>query len=406
MLTRFSPSKSPRRRRVVLRPRVLQIVVLLGVVAGAGVLASLRSSAPAQVVYLACASVPQEMPLLYPAGTRLVRFARGSVEPFADLELVSPPHVSYDGFRVIFSARRTGEDYAQLWEADAEGELLGRRTNESADCVTPDYLPDGRIVFTRLSERLEHGTSKGEVFVLEQSGETHRISFGSSLDLVDHVLEDGRVLVRRVTAQNPEGLELALRPDGTEMERYLGTKSPEATIARLARETEKVLAVGDSIALNSPGKYEVRTVVPMDPRSRPPVATSVVNEAMDHGWLLCLDVRQTDLTIDLARAHSARIVGAETGMPLAETPIESDGSFFVEVPSDHLFKVEVLDDQGEVLVRQGEGIWVRPNEHRGCIGCHEPRYLSPRNRMPLALQKHSSDPIAPQVISQRLREGK
>jgi hypothetical protein len=345
------------------------------------------------------------MPLLYPEGTCLVWSARSTLETFADLELVSPPRVSYDGARVIFSGRRTGEDYAQVWEADASGKLLGRRTNESADCVTPDYLPDGRIVFTRLTGGSEPGTSEGVIFVLEPAGEIHRISFGDSLDLVDHVLEDGRVLVRRVTPEHPRGLELALRPDGTELERYLGSKTREEVAVRFSSETENVPRVGDTIALDEPGTYEVIAVVPMDSRRRPPVATSLVNERMDHGWLLCLDVRQSDLTLDLARAHSARIVGAESGMLLAQTAIESDGSFYVQVPSDQLFNVEILDDRGEVLIRQGEGIWVRPNEHRGCIGCHEPRYLSPRNQMPLALQKQSSDATAPQVISQRLREG-
>jgi len=406
MRTRFSPWKSLRRRRIVLRPRVLQIVLISGVVAGVGVLASLHTTAPARVVYLACAQSPQEMPLLYPAGTCLVRSAPSTLEPFADLELVSPPRVSYDGTRVIFSGRRIGEDYAQVWEADASGNLLGRRTNEPADCVTPDYLPDGRIVFTRLTEGSKQGTTEGVVFVLEPAGEVHRISFGNSLDLVDHVLEDGRVLIRRVTPEHPRGLELALRPDGTELERYLDSKPREEAAVRMPTATENLPGVGDSIALDKPGSYEVITVVPLGPRRRPPVATSVVNANMDHGWLLCLDVRQTDLKLDLARAHSARIVGAESGMLLAQTPIESDGSFFVQVPSDKLFKVEILDDRGEVLVRQGAGIWVRPNEHRGCIGCHEPRYLSPRNQMPLALQKQSSDVSAPQVISQRLREGK
>jgi hypothetical protein len=383
---------------------MLQILLVLGILAGAGVLASLRSTASEGVVYLACTRLPQEVPLLYPAGTRLVRVAGKTTEPLEGFELNSAPRTSYDGSRIVFSARRSEEVYAQIWEADSNGKVVSQRTRTSSHNVTPDYLPDGRIAFARLMEGADQGPSQGNIFVLDESGAAQQISFGNELYLVDHVLEDGRILVRRLTPRDHQGLELALRPDGTEMERYLATAIPVSETAELPVRSQSFVP-GGRISLDPGGEFEIQSSVRMEPRTRPPVATSVVNEDLDYGWLLCLDVRQTDLDIDLEGAHSARIVGFDDGKLLGETQIESDGSFFLKVPSDRLLGVEIVDEKGQVLVRQGEGIWVRPNEHRGCIGCHEPRYLAPRNHFPLVLQKHTSEPAGPQGMSERLQKG-
>jgi hypothetical protein len=32
-------------------------------------------------------------------------------------------------------------------------------------------------------------------------------------------------------------------------------------------------------------------------------------------------------------------------------------------------------------------MWLRPNERRGCVGCHEDHELVPDNRVPLSVKK-------------------
>ena len=82
-------------------------------------------------------------------------------------------------------------------------------------------------------------------------------------------------------------------------------------------------------------------------------------------------------------AHAAR----ETGTLLGEFSVESDGSFFLQVPARTPFRVETLDESGRVLRTMHSWMWVMPGERRGCIGCHEDRELTPPNRHVLALRK-------------------
>ncbi len=73
---------------------------------------------------------------------------------------------------------------------------------------------------------------------------------------------------------------------------------------------------------------------------------------------------------------------------LGEVPIEEDGSFNVEVPADIPIEIQLLDENGMAL-RSCGWIWVKNNEPRGCIGCHEDQELTPENRMVDAVKKPS-----------------
>jgi len=73
---------------------------------------------------------------------------------------------------------------------------------------------------------------------------------------------------------------------------------------------------------------------------------------------------------------------------LGEVPVEEDGSFNVEVPADIPIELQLLDEHGMAL-RSCGWIWVKNNEPRGCIGCHEDQELTPENRMVDAVKKPS-----------------
>jgi hypothetical protein len=73
---------------------------------------------------------------------------------------------------------------------------------------------------------------------------------------------------------------------------------------------------------------------------------------------------------------------------LGEVPVEEDGSFNVEVPADIPIELQLLDENGMAL-RSCGWIWVKNNEPRGCIGCHEDQELTPENRMVDAVKKLS-----------------
>jgi hypothetical protein len=124
---------------------------------------------------------------------------------------------------------------------------------------------------------------------------------------------------------------------------------------------------------------------------------SVVDLQTETGQLYCLDADHSDLPAARsgfpaagpggASGPSATVrVRAATGT-LGEVPLEADGSFYLELPADTPVQLETLDAAGRVVRGPSAWIWVRPNERRGCIGCHEDRELSPENRVPLAIEK-------------------
>lgn len=78
--------------------------------------------------------------------------------------------------------------------------------------------------------------------------------------------------------------------------------------------------------------------------------------------------------------------GVET-VVLGEAPVEEDGSFFVNVPGDTPFYIELLDEQRHVVSTMRAWTWVRSGSQRGCIGCHADPELAPPNRATEALRR-------------------
>jgi hypothetical protein len=72
---------------------------------------------------------------------------------------------------------------------------------------------------------------------------------------------------------------------------------------------------------------------------------------------------------------------------LGESPVEKDGSFFVEVPANQPVRFELLDAKGQILRAEHSYIWARPGEQRGCAGCHSSKAVAPENRWPLTLKR-------------------
>jgi len=85
--------------------------------------------------------------------------------------------------------------------------------------------------------------------------------------------------------------------------------------------------------------------------------------------------------------RSSVVRGAITPQVIGVVDVESDGSFFVEVPAGVPLRFETLDEKGRILQAMRTWTWVMPGEERGCIGCHEDRESSPPNRHVLALRK-------------------
>lgn len=169
------------------------------------------------------------------------------------------------------------------------------------------------------------------------------------------------------------------------------------------------------------GSLQAVDVALAAPSVRPLGVTSVVDEQKSTGTLLCLDVYASRVPA-VVRAkrgtyHTVRVMAVEEDRPggegaahgeaagrepaerganvgeaiageaiVAEAPILSDGSFALEVPADRPLRLRLLGPGGLEAEDPGP-FWVRPNENRGCVGCHEDPESSPENRVPLALER-------------------
>ena len=72
---------------------------------------------------------------------------------------------------------------------------------------------------------------------------------------------------------------------------------------------------------------------------------------------------------------------------MGELKVEEDGSFYLEVPADIPIRFISMDSEGKTVHGPSDWIWVRPNERRGCVGCHADPELSPVNRVAVAVRK-------------------
>jgi Tol biopolymer transport system component len=79
---------------------------------------------------------------------------------------------------------------------------------------------------------------------------------------------------------------------------------------------------------------------------------------------------------------------------VGEAPVEEDGSFNLHVPANIPLELQILDADGLSLA-SCSWIWVKNNEPRGCIGCHEDQELVPENRLVTAVAKPSLELVLP-----------
>lgn len=279
---------------------------------------------------------------------------------------VRDPEVSFDGQRVLFAGKRTLKDRWQVWEVRCDGKRLRQVTHARGDCAEPHYLPDGRILYV---------CGEGDANALYTSdadgSNVVRLTFNLQPVANTRVLPDGRILF---TSPSP------LLSKERRGEVWLTVNSDGTGIAPFAGNADTQDAIGNE------------HYVPAAPRSRPKGHISVVDEKRKTGMLFCLNAclshRPAQDALAAGTPKKVR-VWAATPKPrvLGEVPIEKDGSFSLEAPADTPLRLETLDAGNKAVMSQQTWIGVRPNEKRGCIGCHEDKELAPDNQLPMAIAK-------------------
>jgi hypothetical protein len=148
--------------------------------------------------------------------------------------------------------------------------------------------------------------------------------------------------------------------------------------------------------------FNITDVFPVREFQRPRKLPSEVDMQVKTGLLLCQDINflssPGSSVTDTGKAMKIEVLGVDTTYGVVQ--VEKDGSFQLKVMADKPFRIRTLDNNGNVVNGPCSWLWLRPNERRGCVGCHEDPELVPENKVSMAIRK------APVIIPVHITEVK
>jgi len=353
------------------------------------------------------------------------------------------PSISFDGKRVLVAAKHHANDPWQIWELNLEEGNPRQITSFPENCIRPFYLPDDRVIYAReisgrfVIEAKELGSNK-----------TLPLTYSSSSAIPTDILRDGRILFE---SNYPLGVGstpeiYTVYSDGSGVESYRCDHGTGRHSARQHISGEPVFASSHGLAKFTsaraeevrfsspageyagdiaempdgnwllawrpdakspyrlmrwrPGGRELKVLVeepglnviepvPIAPRTVPNRHPSGL-----HDWpnanLLCLNAYTSNRQLMPGSIQSIRLYTRDqSGHPqlLGTAPVEPDGSFFVQVPSEQPIQFELVDAGGKTLQRESGYFWMRRGEQRVCVGCHAGPETAPENAVPQILLK-------------------
>ena len=357
--------------------------------------------------------------------------------------------ISFDGSRVLFSGKQKPADPWQIWEIPVAGGEPRRITSFAEDAVTPFYLPSERIAYARRMS----GGFQIETAMLDGSAPL-RLTYAPGDHLICDVLRDGRVLfeaphpgagsaVRDLYTVYTDGSGVETHRCDHGADRYAGRELPSGDIifetgshlarftSALATQVELPAMTGEfagPVAEISPEEWlvsyrpkagspfalyrwkpgqalpeNVLTVKGMNalqpvlvrPRTVPKRHPSGLGDR-NGANLLCLNSytsRSEKISADsLATVRVFALDASGSPVVLGQAPVERDGSFFVQVPSETPIRFELLDAIGKTIAAEKGWFWARRGEQRVCVGCHVGPERAPENVAPAVLLR-TQEPV-------------
>lgn len=140
--------------------------------------------------------------------------------------------LSYDGKTILFSWRRAGSEFYQLYTIGVDGSNLKQLTQGNHYNYDASWLPDDRIVF--LSTRVTQAaycffTPVGILFTMSADGSNQKkISANYLNDFTPAVMNDGRIVYGRWEYVDRPAIPIqglwTINPDGTMLQGYFGNR--------------------------------------------------------------------------------------------------------------------------------------------------------------------------------------
>jgi hypothetical protein len=203
---------------------------------------------------------------------------------------------------------------------------------------------------------------------------------------------------------------MVMRPDGTKIELFYESAKdmaivPDAAVFETAdgriafmektldsEEGTQWLSVSYDNPMGSRAPFDAKSESRMssvvcETRPRPKKLPSAVDTEVETALLVCMDANLTGGEANETQERSTKIELLGLQGSLGTVDLEKDGSVYLKIQADMPFRMQTLNTEGKVV--QGPSSWLqmRPNERRGCVGCHAGHTRVPDNRQPLAVQK-------------------
>lgn len=316
----------------------------------------------------------------------------------------------------------------QLHVKSAADGRVERLTFAPGGAFDPVVLRDGRILFvSRLADGAAGRGPRSGLFTINNDGTEFTAFSGQDDDSGwlrrPRAFGDGRLgflregptgasVAEAVSFARPHQGRVQLANPATSVEPAGGKKalvcaSPATGAKASGPETVFVLDLASRALepLCASAGWRLVEAVTLTPTIPPMGRASAMNPSKNSGLILCLDANRSSqpanngLTGPAVRLRVTTLGPSGREQFIGEAPIEADGSFSAEVPTDIPLGFETLDSQGRVLRRQAPMPWVRAGENRSCVGCHEPRNHSPRNARPLAVDHPPENLVHPGLNS-------
>ena len=319
------------------------------------------------------------------------------------------------GSRLVFSKLTVNDTVKTahcLYTCNSDGSDLRQITFSPQTCFATTVLKDGRL----LTVNRQIVPNEGDpIFVVMRPDGTkadlfYRSAAGNNLISSAHETSDGKIvftesekgnrqpgnlvsisynrpLHSRINLGSETGVDfynvLPLRPDN-----YLVSCRKTDSERFALYEFDPVKKSLGQEVLSDPD-YDILDAVLVEKCEKPKKLPSEVDHQVKTGLLLCQDInfineQMTDNFANAGKALKIEVLGTDTTYGVVQ--VEEDGSFYLKVMADIPFRIRTLDEDGKVVNGPCSWLWLRPNERRGCIGCHEDPELAPENRVSLAIK--------------------
>lgn len=331
--------------------------------------------------------------------------------------------------RIVFSSFSSGNESTSraLYTCNLDGTNLQKITFDPYSYNLSTVLKDGRVL--SITQQDENKGNESLLMVLRPDGTKNEIFYTSTSGKIPVSAacetESGKVMFIESEIDNSSIGKLV----SVSYNRPLNSLTDFSSEIKGSFQSVSSLSSGKLLVSYSPAEGEKYAIYEFDPesktlgeeiyksadfditeavvvekRERPKKLPSEVDSGVKTGLLLCQDINFTGIPADgkseiVMRADRIEIIGQDSSLGIVLA--ESDGSIYLKVIADTPFRVRTLDEKGNILNETSDWIYLRPNERRGCIGCHENHEFVPENRLPLAVRK---DPALVPVQKTKLVE--